>query len=184
MKVISGKYKGRNILGFNIDGTRPTQDRVKESIFGMIQNKVPNSIALDLFAGSGNLGIEALSNFASFTYFVDSNKEAVTTINKNLEIINEKNFKVILNDYRKALVMLEKEKIKFDIVFLDPPYKDKIIEEILNELDIKDLLNNNALVICETEYLNFVKDYSNYRLIKNKKYGYKYVHIYEYITSD
>ena len=76
MKVISGIYKGRNILGFDLDGTRPTMDRVKESLFGMIQNNIPNSICLDLFAGSGNLGIEALSEGANFCYFCDSNHKA------------------------------------------------------------------------------------------------------------
>ena len=62
MRVISGKYKGKNLIGFDIDGTRPTMDRVKESLFGMIQNSVKDSIVLDLFAGSGSLGIEAISN--------------------------------------------------------------------------------------------------------------------------
>ena len=69
MRVISGKYKGKNIMGFNIMGTRPTMDRVKESMFGMIQNNIKNSVCLDLFAGSGSLGIEALSNGAKMCYF-------------------------------------------------------------------------------------------------------------------
>ena len=74
MRVISGLYKGRNIEGFNIDGTRPTQDRVKESLFGSIQDYIEGSITLDLFSGSGNLGIESLSNGAKECFFVDNNK--------------------------------------------------------------------------------------------------------------
>ena len=70
MRVISGKYKGKNIMGFNVVGTRPTMDRVKESMFGMIQNNIKNSVCLDLFAGSGSLGIESLSNGAKMCYFV------------------------------------------------------------------------------------------------------------------
>ena len=73
MRVISGKYKGRNIMGFNVMGTRPTMDRVKESMFGMIQNNIKGSICLDLFAGSGSLGIEALSNGAQECYFIEKN---------------------------------------------------------------------------------------------------------------
>ena len=82
MRVISGELKGRIIKGFTLEGTRPTMDRVKESIFSSIQLKVPNSICLDLFAGSGSLGIEAISNGASKCYFVDCNKEAIKVLNK------------------------------------------------------------------------------------------------------
>ena len=84
MKVISGIYKGRNILGYDIDGTRPTMERVKESVFAMIQNYLPDSIVLDLFSGSGNLAIEALSQGAREAYAIDSNFVAYKTINKNI----------------------------------------------------------------------------------------------------
>ena len=77
MKVISGTLKGRKIEGYAIDGTRPTMDRVKESLFATIQNNVKNSVVLDLFAGSGQLGIEAISNGANICYFIDNNKEVI-----------------------------------------------------------------------------------------------------------
>ena len=80
MRVISGKYKGKNLIGFDIDGTRPTMDRVKESLFGIIQNNLKNSVVLDLFAGSGSLGIEALSNGAIEAYFIDNNIELINII--------------------------------------------------------------------------------------------------------
>ena len=83
MKIISGKYKGRVLEGFELKGTRPTMDRVKESLFAMIQNNILDSTVLDLFSGSGNLGIEALSEGAKFSYFVDSNKKACQTIKNN-----------------------------------------------------------------------------------------------------
>ena len=85
MRVISGKYKGKTLMGFNIDGTRPTMDRIKESLFGIIQNKIKDSIVLDLFAGSGSLGIEALSNGAKECYFVDNNIEPINVLNKNIK---------------------------------------------------------------------------------------------------
>ena len=103
MKIISGKYKGRNIIGFDIVGTRPTMDRVKESLFAMIQNYIDNSNCLDLFAGSGNLGLEAMSEGASACTFIDSNKVAVKTINENLAKLNIENGKVYLKDFRTFL---------------------------------------------------------------------------------
>ena len=81
MKVISGKLKGRVLKGYNIEGTRPTMDRVKESLFASIQDRIMDSVVLDLFAGSGNLGIEAISNGANKCYFVDNNKICIKTIN-------------------------------------------------------------------------------------------------------
>ena len=84
MKIISGIYKGRNLKGFTIDGTRPTMDRVKESLFATIQDKVVDSVVLDLFTGSGNLGIEALSNGASFAYLVDNNYKAIKMVEKRI----------------------------------------------------------------------------------------------------
>ena len=83
MRVISGKYKGRKIEGYNIEGTRPTQDRVKESLFAMIQEELYDSTILDLFTGSGNLGIEALSNGSKKAYFVDNNTECIKILKKN-----------------------------------------------------------------------------------------------------
>ena len=90
VRVISGKYKGRILEGFNINGTRPTMDRVKESMFAMIQNNLKDKVVLDLFAGSGSLGIEALSNGAKLCYFVDNNKIAINTIKKNTIGIDNK----------------------------------------------------------------------------------------------
>ena len=118
MKVISGIYKGRNLNGFDIDGTRPTMDRVKESLFGTIQNNIPDSTVLDLFSGSGNLGIEALSEGASYAYFCDHNFKAYKTIKSNLDMIGISNAKVFNLDYLKCLEELFKENIQFDIIFL------------------------------------------------------------------
>lgn len=84
MKIISGKYKGRNIIGYDIEGTRPTMDRVKESLFAMIQNYIKDSNCLDLFSGSGNLGLEALSEGAKSCTFIDENKIAIKTIKNNI----------------------------------------------------------------------------------------------------
>ena len=102
MRVISGKYKGKKLQGFDIDGTRPTMDRVKESLFATIQNKIEDANCLDLFAGSGALGIEALSMNAKSCDFVDNNPIAIKTIRENLINI-ENNYQVINIDYKKHL---------------------------------------------------------------------------------
>ena len=173
MRVISGKYKGKKLKGFDIDGTRPTMDRVKESLFGMIQNKVDNSTCLDLFAGSGSLGIEALSNGAKYCYFVDNSREILKILNNNLKEIDNK--EILSIDYKQALSKLKN--IKFDIIFLDPPYKLNLINETLNLIYEYDLLNENGIIVCEYENENIIFD--KYEIIKEKKYGSKNIRIYE-----
>ena len=134
MKIISGKYKGRNIEGFDIDGTRPTMDRVKESLFATIQNYVDDSIVLDLFAGSGNLGFEALSEGAKEAYLVDHNYKAIKTIEKNINTIRIEDAHPLNMDYKKALEYFYDNNKKFDLIFLDPPYKTNYIEESLTKI--------------------------------------------------
>lgn len=179
-KVISGSLKGRNIKGFDIEGTRPTMDRVKESVFSIIQNNINNSIVLDLFAGSGNLGIEAISNGAKLTYFNDKNKKCLNVIKSNLDNFNILDKGILTNmDYCDAINYYSNNKIKFNIVFLDPPYKDKIINEILDKLLKKNLLYEKALIICESTN-NEIFMHENLLLIKERRYGEKKVFIYEY----
>ena len=104
MRVISGFLKGRKIDGMNIHGTRPTMDRVKESVFASIQGKIDNSVCLDLFAGSGSLGIEAISNGARKVYFVDNNIECIKIINKNIfDFGIERKCALVIDDYNNAL---------------------------------------------------------------------------------
>ena len=176
MRVISGKYKGKNLIGFDIDGTRPTMDRVKESLFGMIQNNIKNSIVLDLFAGSGSLGIEAISNGASEVYFIDNNIELINIIKKNTNGMNEK-MHIMKSDYKNALEILKNSNVKFDIIFLDPPYKLSLINDCLNKIVEYELLNESGIVVCEYENDNI--DNSKLKLIKDKKYGSKKIKIFE-----
>jgi len=181
MKVISGKLKGRVIEGYNIIGTRPTMDRVKESIFSMIQNKVRDSIILDLFAGSGNYGIEAISNYASLVYFNDKNKECLKVIKKNLDKFQVTSQSKLLNlDYFKCLNYLKESNLKFDIVFLDPPYKLDCLDKILKYLVENQLLNVDSYVIVELVNDNLKDNYENLIKVKSRNYGDKKVYIYKY----
>lgn len=176
MRIISGKYKGKNLIGFDIEGTRPTMDRVKESLFGIIQNKIKNSIVLDLFAGSGSLGIEAISNGASEVYFIDNNIELINIIKKNTYSMND-NIHILKSDYKSALEMLKNSNIKFDIIFLDPPYKLNLINDCLNKIVEYNLLNEDGIIVCE--YENEIIENNNLKLIKDKKYGSKKIKIFE-----
>jgi len=171
MRVISGKYKGKNLQGFDIDGTRPTMDRVKESLFGIIQNYLKDSICLDLFAGSGSLGIEALSNGARKCYFADYNKEVIKILENNLKEID--NSFILNNSYEEALEKLKNE--KFDIIFLDPPYKYNLITKAVNIILKNDMLNKNGIIVCEYEKENIICDL---KIKKEKKYGSKNIRIY------
>ena len=171
MKIISGKYKGRNIEGFMIDGTRPTMDRVKESLFAMIQNYINESNILDLFSGSGNLAIESLSEGAK-SITLDSNYKAIKVINNNLKNIGIDNAKVLNMDYKKAIETLKE---KFDIIFLDPPYKTNYIEEAIKLITKYDILSNEGIIVCESDSLDRIIYDDNYKAIKDKKYGDKYI---------
>lgn len=172
MRIISGKYKGKKLDGFDIEGTRPTMDRVKESLFGIIQNNLKDSICLDLFAGSGSLGIEALSNGASACYFVDKNKQILNILKNNLKGIE--NSILIEKDYLMALEELKNK--KFDVIFLDPPYKNNLITPSIKKIMELDMLNNNGIIICEYENEDIKCDL---KLIKDKKYGSKKIKIYK-----
>ena len=177
MKIISGKYKGRNLLGHELDGTRPTMDRVKESLFAMIQDYLEDSVILDLFSGSGNLGIEALSNNAKESYLVDNNRKAVKIINQNIDNIGIKNVKVINMDYKKALDYFNKNNIKFNIIFLDPPYDTDYIEQSIELIDKYNLLDNEGIIVCESNNINRMIYPKEYKVVKSKKYGDKYIEI-------
>lgn len=178
MKIISGIYKGRKLDGYDIEGTRPTMDRVKESLFATIQSKVVDSVVLDLFTGSGNLGIEALSNGASFAYLVDNNYKAIKVVQRNVTNLGIKNCQIIRNDYQKVLKEIDK---KFDIIFLDPPYKTDYIEKALNLIEENKCLTKDGIVVCESSSLDKIIYSTNYKSIKEKKYGDKWVVILKQI---
>lgn len=180
MRIISGLLKGRIVKGINIDGTRPTMDRVKESMFAIIQNNIKNSTCLDLFGGSGSLGIEAISNGANISYFVDNNKTAIKIIKENLTNLNILDKSAIINkDYNSALNYFKNNNIKFDVIFIDPPYNMQIINDILEYISLNNLLNTNGIIVCETDELYLKSEIKNLVKYKEKKYGSTYLTFYK-----
>lgn len=176
MRIISGKYKGRRFKELNIETTRPTMDRVKESLFGMIQDYISSSFVLDLFAGSGALGLEALSNGADFVYFNDQNIKCVNYIKGITKELDVSNVSFLNKDYKEVLKTLKNNNVKLDIIFLDPPYKLNIFEEIFLLVKEYSLLNDKGIIVCEsTNYF----ETNIYKKIKDRKYGDKYIVIYK-----
>lgn len=152
MRIIAGRMRGTKL--FTLDGlnTRPTLDRVKEPLFSIINFKLEDAVVLDLFSGSGALGLESVSRGAEKAYLCDNSKDAIHIIKQNVEktkVIDkvEINFK----NYEKALEDFATRNIKFDIVFLDPPYKTDFAEKATDIIIKRNLLNEDGIIIIETD---------------------------------
>lgn len=175
MRVISGKARGTKLSSIESLSTRPTLDRVKESLFNIIQNNLKGGVVLDLFAGSGQLGIEALSRGADKAYLCDINRDAVKMIKQNLEKTKLKDKAVVINeDYKKALRTLNTNE-KFDIVFIDPPYKEDIAVDSIIDIIHESRLKENGIMIIETDEierdLREINKIENIKIIDQRKYG-------------
>lgn len=132
--------------------TRPTTDRVKENLFNIIAPYIADAKVLDLFAGSGSLGIEALSRGAQFVVFADENVKSAEIVRKNLEHTKfADQSEVFLGDAQLILKKLSQQSKKFDIIFLDPPYKKEVVPQILKSLEINDVLDELFIIIAETD---------------------------------
>ena len=156
MRIVAGKYRGRKLKEFDLETTRPTLDRVKESIFNLIQFDVYDSVVLDLFSGTGALGIEAISRGARKTYLVDNNNNAIKIINENLKGIDGI-YEVVKQDSIEFL----KNKYKYDIVLLDPPYKTDYVFESLNIIINKNREENGLIKVR-----NLTKNYGDVKAVK------------------
>ena len=147
MRVSSGKARGVQLKTPDGMTTRPTADRVKEALFSIIQFEIPSARVLDLFGGTGQLGIEALSRGAKSAVFVDAGEPACRLIRENLRKTKlEADATVIRSDY---LAYLKRCKEKFDIIFLDPPYAEVFLENALNCIAEIDILQSGGIIIAE-----------------------------------
>ena len=168
MRIIAGKFKGLNIKTINDASTRPMMSRAREGIFNSLQNDFDDSLVLDLFAGSGSLGIEALSRGASFVTFVDTSIDCKKIIDKNLSNIDQ-NYTVLVLTVSDYITQSEK---KFDIIFYDPPYS-LIVNEINSDLNtIQNLMSENSKLIIHRHKSSEQFVYpEGLELYKEKKYG-------------
>lgn len=148
MRVITGSARGRVLKTLEGEDVRPTTDRVKEAIFSIIQFEIEGREVLDLFAGSGQLGVEALSRGAAYATFTDLSKDAVSVIKSNLLTTGlHKNSAVLQSD---ALTFLRNSKKKFDIIFMDPPYSKGLLQKALPLA--AEVVNDGGVIVCEHPY--------------------------------
>lgn len=175
MRVISGTARGKKLVSLEGLKTRPTLDRVKESLFNILQFDIKNAQILDLFSGSGALAIESLSRGAEKAVLCDFSSEAVKVININLEDTRLKSKAEVLNkDYLETLNKLKKRSEKFDIIFLDPPYKTDYILKSIERILEYNLLQENGIIIAETDDKNKIEEIKNMEGIEiydDRKYG-------------
>ena len=151
MRVIAGKYKSRKLVAPAGTQTRPTSDRLRETLFNVVSARVPGSVWLDLFAGSGAIGIEAISRGARMVYFVESSKRAARAIRDNLRSLGiEEGFELIEREAPVALRMLDAQAVTCDFCYLDPPYRKMgDYEQVLGYLSQSRLLSPASVVIAE-----------------------------------
>lgn len=172
MRIISGKARGTKLYTLEGENTRPTLDRVKESLFNIIQNDIQDKVFLDLFSGSGAIGLEAVSRGARKSILCDKSKEAFKIIKRNIEKTHlEQNIELYNESYD---VMLKKLKEKIDIVYIDPPYKSDLIYKSIELMIENKLLENESLIIVETdqeEKITEVINKLNIKIIDKRKYG-------------
>lgn len=175
MRIISGTMRGTKLFTLEGLNTRPTLDRVKEALFSKINYELEDAIVLDLFSGSGALALESLSRGAKKAIMCDSSRDAIKIIKQNIEKTRTEDRTVLLDcDYNKALEKLENEKIKFDFIFLDPPYKSDFAEDAAKKIVEKDLLNDNGIIVLETDEKEKILNNLDTNLLEikdMKKYG-------------
>ncbi|MBQ1307503.1 MAG: 16S rRNA (guanine(966)-N(2))-methyltransferase RsmD [Erysipelotrichaceae bacterium] len=180
LRVIAGKYKGRKLIAPAGEHTKPTKDMVKEALFSSLGSLYGKRM-LDLFCGSGSIGIEALSRGADAVSFVDNSSEAIGAVRDNLSVLGEKQsvHNMDVFDYLKS------DDTQFDVVFLDPPYHFERARKLFTTLRESGKLNKNALIVYESGSDEKINDQAvGFKLIKEKKYGITKLFYFEEDTDE
>lgn len=152
MRIISGSAKGTKLYTLDGENTRPTLDRIKEPLFSIIQSYIPDAFVLDLFSGSGALGLESLSRGAKQAVLCDNNHGAIQIITQNVKKTHLQEKAIILNEnYKKCLELLKNKSMKFDLIFLDPPYKTDFATDAIKRIIALELLSKDGLIVLETD---------------------------------
>ena len=170
MRIISGKYRGMKLAGFEGTEIRPTADRVKESLFNILYGRIAGTRVLDLFCGSGSLGIECLSRGAEFVHFNDISSESTSLLKKNLKKLGEENFAVTNTDYSSCLARAG----KFDLIFIDPPYKLDIGIRAIETIGASGLLLSGGTAVFERDR-PFEGTVGGLEILDERKYGKTYL---------
>lgn len=186
LRVIAGSVKGRRLKTVKGTSTRPTSDRVKESLFNILSSFISDAEILDLFAGTGSLGIEALSRGAASVVFVEKDAAAFSVINQNLETVGLKDkSEIIKGDAFSIINDLAQKDRKFDIILLDPPYHKNLIIEALKYIEKSDIIKKDSVIAAERDAGDPVPD-SEGRLFlaKDVKYGDTALSFYRILSDE
>ncbi|QHW30109.1 16S rRNA (guanine(966)-N(2))-methyltransferase RsmD [Paenibacillus rhizovicinus] len=186
MRVIAGTAKGRSLKAVPGKNTRPTTDKVKEAIFSMIGPYFDGGSVLDLFAGTGGLGIEAMSRGADNAVFIDLEGASIEVIKQNLQAAGlSDRAEIYRTDAVRAVKALAKRDLKFALVFLDPPYRMKDMDDLMTELATRGLLEEDATVVVEHDAEHrYPESVAHYRQLKHSEYGDTAVTIYRYDAGE
>ena len=169
-RIVGGIHRSRKINRVELESTRETADNVREAVFNLIGQQL-NGVSLDLFAGSGAYGLEAISRGSSFCYLFDINKKAVSTIISNATLLKETQKVLIkLLEYKSAISYLKENNIMVDYIFLDPPYNYNISDIIL---DVFDILNEKGIIIAEMDRKTELMNCNSLEVLKTRIYGIK-----------
>jgi 16S rRNA (guanine966-N2)-methyltransferase len=182
MRIIAGKARGRKLLSPETLETRPTLDRVKESMFSMIQGYIPDALVVDVFAGTGSLGLEAASRGAKEVYLVDKSNTTFPLLEKNIETLKFEKFCTALNmDAYDALRKLSNQGKVFNIIFIDPPYCKEMIPEAMKIVNENKMLSSDGIIVTKIDSIEEIYEgYKNIKLSRSKKYGNTTVCFYKY----
>lgn len=182
MRVVSGDKKGLSLKAVPGTTTRPTTDKVKEAIFNMIGPYFDGGIGLDLFGGSGGLGIEALSRGLQSMIFVDRDGKAIRTIKENLDFCKlTDRAEVYRNDAERALKAIEKRELQFDLIMLDPPYKAQKLLHLMEEIQQRHLLKEEGIIMAEHENnVELPEVIGKLHRVKKEVYGLTVISIYKH----
>lgn len=191
MRIISGSRRGHKLLEFAGQDVRPTTDRVKESMFNIIQSFVPDARVLDMFCGSGALSFEALSRGASEAVCLDIDPKSIDIIRKNAKALRFDDLCEIKNmscmDYirlscgpaNKQFDKKQFDKKQFDIIFLDPPYNKGLIEPALRAITENDALSNDGIIMLESDSTDFHGECGGLEIYRQRRYGRTYITVYK-----
>ncbi len=184
MQVISGKYRGRKLK--SPDSARPTLQRIKISTFSLIQEFMkPDIKVLDLFAGSGALGLECISRGAKHCHFVEVDKSSVKCIESNLKGIDKQFYSILNTDYKDALKTVGIKNLKFDIIFLDPPYEQGFYAPAVDIIARYNLLENDGILVLEmNKEKPYIFDASKYKVYKERDYGISKILVLQKLVND
>ncbi len=180
MRIIAGEAKNRKIKTKKGFDTRPTLESMKEALFSIIAPYIEGSCFLDLFSGSGSISLEALSRGAKKAIMIEKDTEALKCIIENINALGySEKCRAYKNDVLRAIEILGRKNEKFDIIFMDPPYKDEICKKVLNAIDKAKILKDGGLIICEHHLYEKLEDeIANFRKSDEREYNKKFLTFY------